>query len=185
MVRGQILSMQMSKTDKFWDWCQNLWAMNIVLHSTNSHLSNFTLQNQLEASLEPFLHNYVFHEKLNKQTALREWVLAVKEADEKLKDDHKRSHEVFEEENRLLNPKRSALASNSRAGNLLLPSRPPQTTLWQKSVPNSTQPNVPSSKLMTGALNVNNSINPKRAQLVPTVSQQWLATRRSPLPMMP
>jgi hypothetical protein len=52
----------------------------------------------LEASLELSLCNYVFHEKLNKQTALKEWVLAVKEADEKLKDDHKRSREVFEEE---------------------------------------------------------------------------------------
>ena len=91
--------------------------MNIVLCSTNSHLSDFALQNQLEASLEPSLHNYIFCEKLNKQTAWKEWVLAVKEANEKLKDDHKHSHEVFKEENRLLNPKRSALASNSRAGN--------------------------------------------------------------------
>jgi hypothetical protein len=91
--------------------------MNIVLCSTNSHLSNFTLQNQLEAFLEPSLCNFVPCEKLNKQTTLKEWVLAVKEADEKLKDDHKCSHVVFEEENRLLNTKRSALASNSCAGN--------------------------------------------------------------------
>ena len=116
-VHSQILSMQMSKTDKFWDWCQNLRAMNIVLHGTNSHLSNFTLQNQLEASLEPSLCNYIFHEKLNKQTALKEWVLAVKEADEKLKDDCKCSREVFKEENRLLNPMRITLASNSHTGN--------------------------------------------------------------------
>jgi hypothetical protein len=91
--------------------------MNIILHSTNSHLSNFTLQNQLEASLKPSLCNYVSCEKLNKQTALKEWVLAVKEADEKLKDNRKRSCEVFEEENRLLNTNMSAFASNSHAGN--------------------------------------------------------------------
>ena len=107
----------MSKTDKFWDWCQNLRAINIILHGTDSHLSNFALQNQLEASLEPSLCNYIFCEKWDKQTALKEWVLAVKEANEKLKDDRKCSHEVFKEENRLLNPKRSALASNSRTGN--------------------------------------------------------------------
>ena len=43
MVHSQILSMQMSTTDKFWDWCQNLQAMNIVLHGTDSHLSDFAL----------------------------------------------------------------------------------------------------------------------------------------------
>jgi hypothetical protein len=141
----------MSKTDKFWDWCQNLWAINIVLHGTDSHLSDFTLQNQLEASLKAPLHNYIFCEKLNKQTALKEWVLAVKEANEKLKDDCKCSREVFKEKNRLLNPKRSTLAFNSHTENTFTAK---STTTDNSLMKKLTQLNVPSSKLTMGALNV-------------------------------
>ena len=114
-VRSQILGLRMEKTDKFWDWCQNVRAMNIVLRGTDSHLNDTALRNQLEASLEPSLRNYCFREKLNKVLVLRDWVLAVKEADEKLKDDRKRSREVFEEAN--LNPKRNAFSSFPRTAN--------------------------------------------------------------------
>ena len=68
----------MGKTDKFWDWCQNVRAMNIVLRGTDSHLSDTALHNQLEATLELSLHNYCFREKLNKVLILQDWVLAVK-----------------------------------------------------------------------------------------------------------
>jgi hypothetical protein len=158
--------------------------MNIILCGTGSYLSDFALRNQLEASLKPSLCNYIFHEKLNKQTALKEWVLAVKEADEKLKDKRKRSREVFKEENRLLNTKRSALASNLHTGNTSTAGSTTADNSLMKKCPKLNPTKRAFLLAKTGALNVDDSINPKRAQLVPTVSQQQ-ATRRSLLPMMP
>jgi len=98
LVRMQILGMQMKSNMKFWDWCQEMRATNIILHGTTSHLSDEALRNQLEASLEPSLRSYIFHEKINKKMVLKEWILAVKEADEKLRDERKRSRDVFNEE---------------------------------------------------------------------------------------
>lgn len=59
-VRAQILGMKMGKSDKFWDWCQEMRAINIILRGTPSHLSDIALRNQLEAALEPSLLNYCF-----------------------------------------------------------------------------------------------------------------------------
>ncbi|KAF8176500.1 hypothetical protein BJ912DRAFT_930713 [Pholiota molesta] len=115
-VRTQILGMRMSKDVKFWDWAQEMRALNIVLRNTDSHLSETALRNQLEAALEPNLRSYCFREKLNKKTVLKDWVLAVKDADEKLKDDRKRSREIFNEESSRA-AKRPAMSSNSRTGN--------------------------------------------------------------------
>ncbi|KAF8196515.1 hypothetical protein BJ912DRAFT_1056333 [Pholiota molesta] len=115
-VRTQILGMRMSKDVKFWDWAQEMRALNIVLRNTDSHLSETALRNQLEAALEPNLRSYCFREKLNKKTDLKDWVLAVKDADEKLKDNRKRSREIFNEESSRA-AKRPAMSSNSRAGN--------------------------------------------------------------------
>ncbi|KAF8885403.1 hypothetical protein CPB84DRAFT_1685520 [Gymnopilus junonius] len=115
-VCTQLLGMKMKQNDKFWDWCQELCALNIVLRGTTSHLSESALHNQLEAALEPSLLNYCFREKINKIIVLKDWVLAVKEADEKLKDDQKRTHEVLAEET-AWNSKCPALSGNSRTGN--------------------------------------------------------------------
>ena len=79
--------MQMCKNVKFWDWCQEMHALNIVLRGTDSHLDDTALHNQLKASLEPGLHTYCSHKKLNKVMDLKKWVQAVKEADEMLCDD--------------------------------------------------------------------------------------------------
>lgn len=116
-VRTQILGMQMKSTDKFWDWVQEMRALNIVLRGTDSHLSDDALRNQLEASLEPSLRSYVFHEKTNKKTVLKEWILAVKDVDEKLREERKRSRDIFNEETAARNAKRPALANYSRNGN--------------------------------------------------------------------
>ena len=88
-VRTQILGMQMRKNVKFWDWSQEMRALNIVLRGTDSHLTDMALHNQLEASLKPSLHAYWSHEKLHKVTDLKKWIQAVKDADEKLHDDCK------------------------------------------------------------------------------------------------
>jgi hypothetical protein len=121
IIRTQILRMQMKKGVKFWDWCQEMRAINIILQGTDSHLSNTALCNQLEANLKPSLRSYVFHEKINKTTVLKDWILAVKDADEKLKDDRKRNHEIFAEEAAICNAKRPALADNSHGGNSAKP----------------------------------------------------------------
>ena len=94
-VHIEILSIKMDKNVKFWDWCQVMCTLNIVLHGTPSHLSDTALCNQLEANLKPCLHLYCVHEKLGKVIALKDWIAAVKEVDEKLKDNHKCSCEIF------------------------------------------------------------------------------------------
>ena len=94
-VCTEIFGMKMDKNVKFWDWCQSMRGLNIVLRGTSSHLMDTALRNQLEASLEPSLHLYCIHEKLGRITVLKDWITAMKEADKKLKDDHKRSCEVF------------------------------------------------------------------------------------------
>ena len=116
-VRTEILGMKMEKNVKFWDWCQEVRALNIVLRGTESHLNDTALRNQLEAALEPSLRLYCSHLKLGKVTVLKDWITAVKEADEKLKDDHKRSREIFREEAERRAAKRPALSNHSRAGN--------------------------------------------------------------------
>ena len=116
-VHTQILTMKMDKNMKFWDWCQEIWALNIVLQEMASHFSEASLHNQLEAALKLSLHLYCVHEKLGKITVLKDWITAVKEADEKLKDDHKRSREIFREESALCAAKHPALANHSRFAN--------------------------------------------------------------------
>lgn len=64
-----------------------MYALNIVLQGTPSHLMETMLHNQLEASLEPSLCLYCVQKKLGKITVLKDWIAAVKEVDEKLKGD--------------------------------------------------------------------------------------------------
>ena len=116
-VCTQILGMRMKPNIKFWDWVQEMRALNIILHGTDSHLSDEALRNQLEASLETSLQSYVFLEKINKIMVLKDWILAMKDADEKLKDERKCSHEIFNEETAARNAKRPALVNYSRGGN--------------------------------------------------------------------
>ncbi|KAF8868392.1 hypothetical protein CPB84DRAFT_1857860 [Gymnopilus junonius] len=115
-VCTQLLGMKMKQNDKFWDWCQELCTVNIILWGTPSHLSDTALHNQLEAALKPSLLNYCFQEKINKIIVLKDWVLAVKEADKKLKDDRKWTCKVLAEE-AAHNSKHPALSGNSHARN--------------------------------------------------------------------
>ena len=117
-VRTQILGMQMRKSVKFWDWSQEMHTLNIVLWGTDSHLTDVALHNQLEASLEPSLRAYCSREKLHKVTDLKKWIQVVKDADEKLHDDHKQSCDIFAKEAALRVNKRPALASHSRSTNV-------------------------------------------------------------------
>ena len=117
-VCAQILAMQMHKNIKFWDWCQEMCALNIVLRGMDSHLDDMALRNQLEASLEPGLCTYCSHKKLNKVTDLKKWVQAVKEADEMLRDDYKCSRDIFAEEAALHAQKHPALTSHSHFANI-------------------------------------------------------------------
>ena len=82
-VHTEILGMKMEKNVKFWDWCQEICALNIVLRGTESHLNDTALRNQLEAALELSLRLYCSHLKLGKVMVLKDWIMAVKEADEK------------------------------------------------------------------------------------------------------
>jgi len=132
LVRTQILGMQMKSNMKFWDWCQEMRATNIILCGMTSHLSDEALRNQLEASLEPSLCSYVFHEKINKKTVLKEWILAVKEADEKLQDECKCSQNVFNKETAAHNAKQPALLNYSHEGNSSKPINVSSATACKK-----------------------------------------------------
>lgn len=104
----------MLKDTKFWDWCQEVRALNIVLHGSDFHLSETTLRNQLEAALEANLCTYCFCKKINKITVLKDWVLTIKAVDEKLKDDRKCAYKIVSKENQR-NAKRPALSNTSHA----------------------------------------------------------------------
>ena len=51
MVRMSLLRMRMTKNMRFWDFAQDIRALNIVLRGTSSHMDNSMLHNQLEAGL--------------------------------------------------------------------------------------------------------------------------------------
>ena len=51
-IQISLLRMRMMKNVKFWDYAQEVHALNIVLWGTPSHLGESTLCNQLEAGLE-------------------------------------------------------------------------------------------------------------------------------------
>ena len=95
--------------------CASLTSCSVV--GTTSHLSDIALQNQLEATLEPSLCNYCFHERLNKILVLKDWVQAVKEVDEKLKEECKCSCDFLEEETALCNTKHPTFSSKSQGRN--------------------------------------------------------------------
>jgi hypothetical protein len=90
-VRMTLLGMRMTKNMHFWDFAQDVRALNIVLRGTSSHMDNSLLHNQLEAGLEPALQAECSREGLCAVTALKDWIEHVKKVDERLTFDRKRS----------------------------------------------------------------------------------------------
>jgi hypothetical protein len=106
----------MTKNMRFWDFTQNIQALNIVLRSTTSHMDNSMLRNQLEAGLEPSLQAECSHEGLCAVTTLKDWIEHVKKVDKRLAfNDRKRYREIFIKEASIRASKRPALG-NSRCG---------------------------------------------------------------------
>ena len=87
-----LLGMQMSKNICFWDFSQDVRALNIILRGTPSHLNESMLHNQLEAGLESLLQAECICEDLSMITSLKEWIEHMKKADE---------HLIFTEESNL------------------------------------------------------------------------------------
>ena len=50
-----LLGMRMTKNMRFWDFAQDVRALNIILRGMTSHMDNSMLRNQLEVGLEPSL----------------------------------------------------------------------------------------------------------------------------------
>src|ERR1700678_3346665 len=107
------LGMRMSRTMRFWDFAQDVRALNNVLRGTSSHMDNFMIRNQLEAGLEPSLQAECSWEGLCAVTDLKDWIEWVKKIDEQLTFDRKRYRDIFLEETVLCASKRPALG-NSR-----------------------------------------------------------------------
>jgi hypothetical protein len=69
-----LLGMRMAHNTQFWEYAQEVHALNIVLHGTPSHLADMALRNQLEAGLESALQAECACEELYKITLLKEWI---------------------------------------------------------------------------------------------------------------
>src|SRR5277367_4221620 len=116
-IRSNLLSMQMTKATRFWDWAQDVRALNLVLKGTTSHLDDTSLRNQLEAGLETSLRAECARDDLYKVTVLKDWMERVKKVDERLNFERKRYREIFMEESALRSAKRP-FSSSSRAANV-------------------------------------------------------------------
>src|ERR1700678_462697 len=119
--------MRMTKNMRFWDFTQDVRALNIILRRTTSHMDNSMLHNQLEAGLEPALQAECSREGLCAVTALKDWIERVKKVDERLTFYRKRYREIFIEESAIRASKRPAL------GNSRLPNAPTANTLTYTS----------------------------------------------------
>ena len=106
----------MTCSSKFWDYAQEIRALNIILRGTPSHLDETALRNQLEAGLKPSLQSECAREELYKLGTLKEWIERVCKIDERLSVEKKRYHEIFMEESNLRANKHPALGS-SRVSN--------------------------------------------------------------------
>jgi hypothetical protein len=127
----QLLGMRMSRNTRFWDFAQEVRALNIVLRGTPSHLDDFTLRNHLEAHLELSLQSECSREELYKITILKDWIKRVKKIDERLTVEKKRYREFFNEESNLRASKRPALGI-SRVPNAPSQTNQPASTSAQK-----------------------------------------------------
>ena len=96
-----LLGMRMGKNICFWEFSQDVRALNIVLRGTLSHLNESSLRNQLEAGLEVSLQMECACEGLSIVTLLKEWIEHVKKMDEWLEMERKRYREIFTEESNL------------------------------------------------------------------------------------
>lgn len=96
-----LLGMRMSKNTCFWEFTQDVRALNIVLKGTPSHLADSMLCNQLEAGLEPSLQAECSCEGLSAITTLKEWIEQVKKIDEHFHFEKKRYREIFAEESNM------------------------------------------------------------------------------------
>src|ERR1700678_1554868 len=114
--------MRMTKNMRFWDFTQDVRALNIILRRTTSHMDNSMLRNQLKARLEPALQAECSREGLCAVTTLKDWIERVKKVDERLTFDRKRYREIFIEESAICASKRPAL------GNSHLPNAPAANT---------------------------------------------------------
>src|ERR1700678_4540383 len=102
----------MSKNMCFWDFAQDVRALNIVLHGTPSHMDNSMLCNQLEAGLEPSLQAECSREGLCAITTLKDWIEHVEKVDERLAFDRKRYRDIFIKESSICASKHPAVGSS-------------------------------------------------------------------------
>ncbi|KAF8869123.1 hypothetical protein CPB84DRAFT_1694756 [Gymnopilus junonius] len=115
-AHAKVLSCKMSTSDKFWDWCQQVCTLNIVLHRTTSYLDDAALHNQLEAALEENLYNYCLSEKINCITTLKDWIKHILKSIQSLQTTLSRAclnKVLLEETANLCNAKCPTLTNNS------------------------------------------------------------------------
>jgi hypothetical protein len=131
----------MSRTMRFWDFAQDVRALNIVLRGTPSHMDDSMLRNQLEAGLEPSLQAECSREGLCAITTLKDWIERVKKVDERLASDRKRYRDIFIEESNIRASKRPAL------GNSRIPNAPTSNSTSSAASSSGTKPFVRLPKL--------------------------------------
>jgi hypothetical protein len=107
-----LLRKTMSQNTKFWDYAQEVRALNIVLRRTPFYLEEQALRNHLEAHLEPTLQLECIRNELYKVTTLKEWIEHVRKIDERLTIERKQYRDIFMEESNLHANKHPALGSS-------------------------------------------------------------------------
>ena len=130
-IRISLLGKTMSPNTKFWDYAQEVRALNIVLHGTPSYLEEQALGNHLEAHLEPTLQLECIRNKLYKVTTLKEWIKHICKINEWLTIERKQYHDIFMEESNLCANKHPTLGS-SHIPNATANSNMPSSSSTQK-----------------------------------------------------
>ena len=108
--------MRLKKGANFFNWAQEMKALNIILRNSPSHLDDNILCNQMEAGLHVELRTACSRKELHKIKDLKPWIEKVRKIDERLESERKRYREIFAEESSRAN-KRPALANYSHTAN--------------------------------------------------------------------
>jgi hypothetical protein len=107
-----LLGMRMTRNTRFWNFAQEVRALNIVLRGTPSHLGDSALQNQLKAGLEASLQSECTRKELYKLSTPKEWIEQVWKIDERLSIEQKKYQDIFNEESNLCASKHSVLGTS-------------------------------------------------------------------------
>ena len=105
-IRTEILSSKLTQNKGFQDWARGIIVNNCVLRGTDSHFSNDSLRNTLEANMGTDLRILAKETKANEVKPFKEWLELMETVDAKRRNDAKRQREYADEAVRNASAKR-------------------------------------------------------------------------------